>query len=234
MASLGRSSEGPALSGKPGSLLIVGGVELLLFGIIFAAAWFASRVTWDDLLFRWRKGILPVLSGIGYSVALRVAVVIFIATLSAFLLIFRVVTPETLQEFFSTNQPDVESIVDITAIQTNPLYFWLTVTFVSFILAGLREELWRSAFLAGARGTWPAWFSSRTGQIGAAAIAAVIFGIGHLPLGTLAVGVTGLLGFGLGLIMIFHRSIWPAIIAHGMFDASTMIMLAFKFGGSSS
>jgi membrane protease YdiL (CAAX protease family) len=33
------------------------------------------------------------------------------------------------------------------------------------------------------------------------------------------------LGFCLGLIMIFHRSIWPAVMAHGFFDATTFAIL---------
>jgi membrane protease YdiL (CAAX protease family) len=37
--------------------------------------------------------------------------------------------------------------------------------------------------------------------------------------------MAGLLGFGLGVIMILHRSIWPAVIAHGMFDATSLALL---------
>ena len=96
---------------------------------------------------------------------------------------------------------------------------------VSFGVAGLREELWRSAFLAGLRALWPQRFGSRAGQIAAVAIAAIVFGFGHLGMGLLAVLFAGLLGFGLGLIMVFHRSIWPAVIAHGMFDATSLALL---------
>jgi membrane protease YdiL (CAAX protease family) len=35
----------------------------------------------------------------------------------------------------------------------------------------------------------------------------------------------GLLGLGLGLIMVFHRSIWPAVLAHGFFDATSMALI---------
>jgi membrane protease YdiL (CAAX protease family) len=89
----------------------------------------------------------------------------------------------------------------------------------------LREELWRSAFLAGMRALWPERFGSRVGQIAAAAVAAVIFGIGHLAQGVIGAGAATLLGFGLGVIMVLHRSIWPAVIAHGAFDATTMALL---------
>jgi membrane protease YdiL (CAAX protease family) len=37
--------------------------------------------------------------------------------------------------------------------------------------------------------------------------------------------MTGLLGFGLGVIMVLHRSIWPAVIAHGMFDATSLALI---------
>jgi membrane protease YdiL (CAAX protease family) len=46
-----------------------------------------------------------------------------------------------------------------------------------------------------------------------------------LPQGLVAVAGTGLLGRGLGIIMAAHRSIWPAVIAHGMFDATTIAFL---------
>ena len=44
-------------------------------------------------------------------------------------------------------------------------------------------------------------------------------------MGPIAVFIAGLLGFGLGLIMVLHRSIWPAVIAHGMFDATSMALI---------
>jgi membrane protease YdiL (CAAX protease family) len=37
--------------------------------------------------------------------------------------------------------------------------------------------------------------------------------------------LTAVLGFALGLIIVFHRSIWPAVLAHGMFDATTLALL---------
>jgi membrane protease YdiL (CAAX protease family) len=33
------------------------------------------------------------------------------------------------------------------------------------------------------------------------------------------------LGIFLGLIMVYHRSIWPAVLAHGFFDATSMAVL---------
>ncbi len=215
----------PALSHTPHGLLIVCAIELLIFALVLGLAVFASRASRDDLLLRWRNGVWPVPLGIGYSVAIRVAIGIFMLAAGATLIVTHVMTPQALREFLNENRPDVEAIVDISAMRQSPLYFWLTLTVVSFVVAGLREELWRSAFLAGLRTLWPRQFGSRAGQIAAVAIAAIVFGFGHLGMGPIAVLFAGLIGFGLGLIMVFHRSIWPAVIAHGMFDATSLALL---------
>jgi membrane protease YdiL (CAAX protease family) len=215
----------PALSHTSRGLLIVCTIELLVFALVLGLAVVASRASRDDLLLRWRRGFWPVPLGIGYSVAIRLAVGIIMMAAGIALIVTHVMTAQSLREFVTANRPDVEAIVDISAMRQNPLYFWLTLTVVSFGVAGLREELWRSAFLAGLRALWPQRFGSRAGQIAAVAIAAIVFGFGHLGMGLLAVLFAGLLGFGLGLIMVFHRSIWPAVIAHGMFDATSLALL---------
>jgi membrane protease YdiL (CAAX protease family) len=221
----GVETSGPALTSGAKGLLLVCGYQLLFFAVIFGLAWLASRATRDDLLWRWRGGVWIVPLGMGYSVALRLGVGILMAMIYLVLILTHVTTPAALQSSVINNKPDVETLVDISALRHNPAYFWLTVTLVSFVLGGLREELWRSAFLAGLRALWPQRFGSRFGQIAAVGVAALFFGFAHLPMGLLAVGMTGLLGFGLGLIMVLHRSIWPAVIAHGMFDATTMVLL---------
>ena len=123
------------------------------------------------------------------------------------------------------NRPEVESLVDVGVMRTDPLYYWLTITLVSFVVAGLREELWRAGFLAALRALWPGVFACRRGQMGAVVIIAVVFGAAHLGQGALAAGMAGLLGVMLGGIMVFHQSVWPAVIAHGMFDATSMALL---------
>jgi membrane protease YdiL (CAAX protease family) len=218
-------SAGAALSNNPRDLLIVCAMHLLVFGSIFGLALVASRASRDDLLLRWRPGwwVLPL--GVVYSVALRIFLAIVLAVIVGVLLATGVVTQKSLTEFGTTNRPKFEAIVDVSALRENPLYFWLTLTVVSFVLAGLTEELWRSAFLGGLRALWPGCFSSRLGQIGAVAIASISFGLGHLGQGWIAVGPAALLGIGLGTIMVLHRSIWPAVIAHGMFDATSFGLL---------
>lgn len=220
-----RRTHTAVLSHTAGGLLSVCALELLVFGLIFGLACFASRATSNDLLLRWKGKIQPVIWGVGYSVALRLTVVFLVITIAIGLIATRAMTPDSLKEFVSNNRPDVETLIDVAAMRNNPVYFWLTLTVVSFIVAALREELWRSAFLAGMKALWPQRFGTRAGQVLAVIICAIFFGFGHLAMGPLAVCLAGVLGVGLGLIMIFHGSIWPAVIAHGMFDATTMAML---------
>lgn len=215
----------PVLSHTARGLLLVSAIELLVFALVLGLALTASRASRDDLLLRWHRGFWTVPLGIGYSIAIRLAIFILMVVASIALILTQLMTPQSIQAFFAANRPDVETIVDISAMRENPLYFWLTLTVVSFVVAGLREKLWRSAFLAGLRTLWPQQFGTRTGQITAVLIAATVFGFAHLGMGLVAVLIAGLIGLGLGLIMVFHRSIWPAVIAHGMFDATSLALL---------
>ena len=47
----------------------------------------------------------------------------------------------------------------------------------------------------------------------------------HLRMGALAAVLAGILGLLLGIIMVLHKSIWPAVIAHGLFDATNLALL---------
>jgi membrane protease YdiL (CAAX protease family) len=216
-----------ALSNSTTGLLAVCAIELTTFALVFGLACFVSRPSREDLLLPWRPGwwVLPL--GIGYSIAIRVAAGIVIFIVVFVLIGSHVVTPASAQHFITSKQPDVEKLVDLGAMRDNRTYYWLTVTVVSFIVAGLREELWRAGTLAGLRTLWPRAFGSTGGQIVAVALIAVLFGAAHLPLGLVGAIVAGLLGLFLGMIMIVHRSIWPAVLAHGFLDATTFALIPF-------
>lgn len=222
-----RETRIPALTSKVSGLLLVCAVELLIFGAVFAIACLLSRPSRRDLFLKWHGKWQPVVWGIGYSFALRLGIAIIMVVTSAVLVATGIVTQRSVERFAATHQPDVEAIVDPAAMRRDPIYFGLMVTLVSFVVAGLREELWRAGFLAGLRALWPQRFGTRTGLIAGAAIAAIVFGVGHLGMGVLAAVLTALLGFGLGVIMVLHRSIWPAVIAHGMFDATSFALIPF-------
>src|SRR5207253_4550992 len=137
-------------------------------------------------------------------IRLGLAVTGFIVVL--FLLITQLVNVESLRNFALQNPPRIDRLIDVGALRTNRAYYWLSLTLVSFVTAGLREELWRAATLAGMRALWPGTFMSRTGGI-AIVLIAVAFGAAHLPVGPLAAVVAGLIGICLGIILIVHRSI---------------------------
>ena len=41
------------------------------------------------------------------------------------------------------NPPRIDRLIDVGALRTNRAYYWLSLSLVSFVTAGLREELWR-------------------------------------------------------------------------------------------
>jgi membrane protease YdiL (CAAX protease family) len=206
-------------------MLLVCGVQIALFAFVFALGWLFSRVSAEQLLLWWRPGWWVIPLGIGYSFAIRfmVGVVLFVTIL--FFLAIGLLDQQSLHEFVARSRPDVEKLVDISVLRNNPSHFWLMVTLNSFVIAGVREELWRSGTLAAMRALWPNIFTERDGQIIAVALIAVAFGLAHIGYGLLAVAIAALVGFCLGVIMVVHRSIWPAVMAHGFFDATTFALL---------
>ena len=75
------------------------------------------------------------------------------------------------------------------------------------------------------RRCWPRWMSRRLGRVGIVLLTALSFGLGHLPQGWGGVALTGVLGVGLGWILLGHRSVWVAVVAHGFFDATSLLLL---------
>jgi len=225
LAFFGEAGNQPALSDTVPGVLWVSAIELSIFAAVFGLAWGCSRADKSSLylaeLFRWR--MIPY--GLGYSVALRIAIAIVAAVIAGALIAMRVLSTDQLQDFVAANRPDVEALVDVDALRQNPLYMIVNATLISFVVAGFREELWRAGLLAGLAALWPGRFSGVRGQILGVGIAAVIFGLGHATQGMLAVFLTGALGFLLGGIMVLHRSLWPAVLAHGFFNATTFVVL---------
>jgi membrane protease YdiL (CAAX protease family) len=219
-------SKGPRetlLPNTSGALLIGIGFELGIFGAVFGIAWLASRANPDQLFLRWRGGVMPVLWGLVYSICLRLGVAIILGVSVLVLTLSGVVDAEALQSL----RPQTEAVVDISALLENPLYLLLNLTLVSFVMAGLREELWRAGVIAALLVLMPKQFRGWLGGIVAVLIAAGLFGLGHLPQGWGGVALTTLLGLGLGAIMLRHRSVWEPVLAHGFFDATTFALLAF-------
>lgn len=228
----------PALPGITGLLRTVGADTKLLpddvhglvaisiqsmgmLAVLFGIAWLASRITAGQLLLKWRGSWQPVAWGFVGSIALRFAVFILAAAATIFWMIIRGMREPELQKVGSASQ----HVVNAAVLVHDPLYFALTLSLISFAVAGFREELWRAGMLAGLRALFPRFMSRRLGQVICVCIIGVLFGFGHTIQGWAGVGLTTLLGIGLGAIMVWRQSLWEAAIAHGFFDASTFVLL---------
>ena len=196
-------------------------LELAMFSLVFALAVRLSRASPQALLFAWRGGWRPIALGLAYSVGLRIA----IAVGMFFLFIVLMLAGGTPEGIAGSLRPKSEMLFDPKSLMNDPVYYWLMLTLVSFVMAGLREELWRAGMFAALAALYPRGFERWPGKLAAIAIVALIFGLGHLPQGAGGVGVTLVLGLGLGVIMLGHRSIWEAVLAHGCFDATSFVML---------
>jgi membrane protease YdiL (CAAX protease family) len=105
----------------------------------------------------------------------------------------------------------------------------LTVCAVVYVIigAGFYEEFMFRGFLmqglamlfGGSRGAWGA----------ALIIQGALFGVSHAYQNPLGMVITGTLGTLLGvLVLVSGRNLWPAIIAHALFDASRSILFYFQ------
>ncbi len=212
--------EGPVLSPQVGPLLTIVFLQLGIFFIFFGVAWLVSKASLDALLLRWRSGFWPILYGFLGSMALRIAIAILVMIVA---IPYMRITQDT--NALKNLRPNLDHLMDQRALVESPAYLIINMSLVSFVLAGFREELWRAGMLAALAKIFPRQFSNRKGQVVAVSIVAVVFGLAHFPQGVGGVVLTGLLGVGLGLIMVWRQSIWEAVFAHGFFDASTFAML---------
>jgi membrane protease YdiL (CAAX protease family) len=223
------TSDQPIMPESVKGLLWISVYELSFFFLLFALSWLASRVNATQLLLRWRGGGMPLLLGFGYSIALRmILMVVMLAAVMGWFVVYGLqhgfqngMHPQNLEKFRS----QTEHLISANALVQSPLYLLLCLTLISFVVAALREELWRAAMLAGIGALFPRQFATWRGKAVGIVIVSLLFGMGHTAQGAAGVGITAVLGLGLGTIMLAHRSIWPAVIAHGFFDASTFAAL---------
>ena len=243
-------SRGPALPSTVSGLVAVCVESVAVFALIFGVGAWLGRTTRQELfwspmrLWDWVWGAL-------WSIGVRLgAVVLAYGALIPFWLVeslrSRAAGPDaakpSMEERFEQFRPKLESLLQFDALG-DPVYLFFAVTLLSFVTAGLREELWRAGFMAALRDLLPrswwiprprgaseGWWRWQTRRLGptvlVAFLASVVFGLGHLPQGPGGVVLTAVVGFILAMVMIGHRSLWAAVIAHGFFDASTFVLLA--------
>jgi hypothetical protein len=149
----GQEKAGAALPSSVRGLVMVSIENFGLFALLFAAAWFFGRPRPVDLFLRpmrwwdWLWGAL-------WSVGVRFGVLVLIMTVFLPVIAVRMAQsgasgPEASKQVEASMQqyrPKVEALVDLQAL-ADPLYLLVACTLLSFVTAGLREELWRAGFI---------------------------------------------------------------------------------------
>lgn len=204
-------------------LLFAGALQLGFILLLFGLSWLFSRATKDELWLRWRGGIAPLWKGALYSIGLRVLSALpFIAI--AIVLMKMGFTEREMKAWMQGNRPQTEGIGD--AVRAGTLLYKATMlSLFSFAVAGFGEELWRGATMRGLLQIAPRTLPPLVKNVIVVIISAVVFGIGHLYQGVIGVLITTVLGLALGALTLYHRSIWPSVIAHGCFDAASFLMV---------
>jgi membrane protease YdiL (CAAX protease family) len=220
----GRTSSEPALSNSVQGLVADTALALLIFAVPFGIGIALTRPTRADLFLGSRTNPwLTWLLGAVWSVVLRLAIMV---PAVAAVVVFMALDPKNGLEKFKASRPQVENLLDPGAL-ADPFYAFVCITWLSFVVAGLREELWRAAMIRGISSFGPGGIPTRRLEWIAVAVSSAFFGLAHLTQGPIAVFATGLLGVGLGMIQIVRRSLPEAVIAHGFFDATTFFFIFF-------
>ena len=105
----------------------------------------------------------------------------------------------------------------------------LTVYGVLYALIGadFYEEFMFRGFLF--QGLAMLFGASRGAWIAACIVQAALFGAGHSYQNPLGMLITGTLGMLIGLLVLASgRNLWPAIIGHGVYDASRFVLFYFQ------
>lgn len=198
-------------------------LQLGVFALLWGVAWAFSRANSDQLFLRFR-GVKSLLWGVGYSLLMRFGLG-FLAMLVLIFLALLGFNLEAMTDTIKANAQTIKEAFGPAMAARDPLYRLLLVTLVSFVVAGLREELWRVATMAGIFHLAPQKWSQKRVNGVALGVSSLLFGVGHLYQGATGVIGTTLLGVVLGAITLKHRSVWPAVVAHGCFDAASFAAL---------
>jgi membrane protease YdiL (CAAX protease family) len=215
------ADSGPALAGTIGPLWTQTLLNLAVFAIPLGIGLAFARATREDLRMVHHPGFLAWVLGFLWSILLRIAVAVPLVGVTVAL---QFIEGSNALERVKGLRPKLENLLPVEALG-DPVYALVCMTWVSFVVAGFREELWRAVTLRGFRALFPQSWSARSTEWVALVLSSAAFGLAHLTQGWGAVALTSILGLGLGWIQVWRRSLWEAVIAHGFFDASTFLIL---------
>jgi membrane protease YdiL (CAAX protease family) len=215
---------GPVLPSSTAMLLKVAGGEIGMFAVLFAVVAWLARPSFKELFMTRWDGFITLGLSVVWSVAVRILAIPAVTLYGAVLYLWRhlnhgaAVTGSELR-------PQFEQLLPPEALQ-DPWYVIVAATVLSFGLGGFREELWRAGVMACFNSVLPErWKNTRNGWAAGILLASVVFGSAHITQGLVGVVMTGMVGLGLGTIMVWRRSYWEAALAHGIFDATSIVTL---------
>ena len=197
-----------ALPHDPFHLVRFLALELLAWGLVFFVAFRISGITRSQLRLETRHPLRAVGYGIVWFVVLRIGVGLILGGVMLCL------DPRSLW----ASSEKMSSFFDARDIPKHPGFTCLVFGLAS-LLAGFTEELWRAGMMAGLTVFFPQIARKGLAALVAIAGVAVIFGLGHLYQGWFGMLNGGLLGFFLGMVLVYRNSYWEAAIAHVLFDA---------------
>lgn len=195
--------------------------RLCLVAIFFGLAFLISEVAAEELYIRRVKVFRTGLIALGWSLLLRIPiyVALFIPLFTSIFL-------------FKTHL--LESYAHRYGMHMYKIFFHeryvqypfeaATILITASCMAGLAEELWRAGMFAGLSRLYPRLFSGRWGSFGMIVSVAVVFACAHVYQGAIGIGMTFLLGIGLGCVLLYRKSFWEAAITHALFDAASFLM----------
>jgi membrane protease YdiL (CAAX protease family) len=220
-----RSTEGPMLPKTVLGLLIFCAIQMAAFGVVWGIAWLFARPNRDELRMRLHNIWKAIGWGVIYSVGMRLAIAL-IAIYALVVLSLLGFDAKELTKLAQQSGEGAQKAFAPAMANTSLVYKFLMISLVSFVVAGLREELWRTFTLTGLQKICPQNWSVTQKNGVALVVSSVFFGLGHVYQGVTGVVLTTFLGLVLGGVVLRHKSIWPAVIAHGCFDAVSFIALA--------
>lgn len=216
------SNVAPALSSSIPSLLVDTSLALLTFSIPFGIGLFLTKPTKRDFFIESTSNwFINFALGMAWSVVLRLAILVPAAFVAGVVISLN---PKDGMRQFAASRPKIENLLDPGAL-ADPAYAIICITWLSFVVAGLREELWRAAVIRGVSSLGPNGNPTREMEWVGVFSSSILFGFAHATQGWLGVLLTGFLGLGLGMIQILRRSLPEAVLAHGFFDASTFLLI---------
>jgi|GEM_PF-3999487 len=196
--------------------------KLFVWGSFFSLAFLISKVTTRQLFIRRVNFFRTVFYAFCWSLLLR----FFLAIVMMILLFVSAHWLKPCQISGYANQYSVHmlKIIFHDRYVQHPIEAMTIMSVISCVF-GVNEELWRAGMFAGLSQLYPQIFSGRWGTFGMIVLVGMVFAMAHLYQGAIGIGLTFMIGVGLGAILLYRKSYWEAAITHSLIDVTSFLMI---------